>query len=83
MVAIATNIDGFIGCGELDVLPKMRGLLVHRFGDSQVQEKSSVHARMDVSLANDFSIQLTQDKRATVHIHLASFSRGSSTFVVL
>ena len=54
MGALATQVGDVLGCGEPDILLKVRKYLGRRFEGLQVQAQSFVHVGMGMSLANDF-----------------------------
>ena len=58
--AFATHTDDISGFREYDLLAKVRGFLVKRFGGMQVQEGSFVHVGMKLAQEEDFSVTLTQ-----------------------
>ena len=58
--AFTTHIDDILGCGEPDVLPKIRGFSEQRFGAMKLQENSSVHASVGLNQEANFSATLTQ-----------------------
>ena len=62
--AITAHIGDTIGCGEPDIPSRVRGPSVHRFQDSKGQGKPSAHVVVELSQANDFLAQLTQDEFA-------------------
>ena len=61
----ATHIDGILGCGESDVLAKMRVLLERCFGGLKLQESSFDHVGMELAQDHTFSVTLTQGDFAT------------------
>ena len=60
--AIATPIDGNLGCGESDVSSKTLVFSGRRFGALRVEDKSVEHVGMTVSQEQDFSVKSTQEK---------------------
>ena len=58
--AFATHIDDIPGCGEPDVLAKMRICPEQRFGALKLQEPSFVHVGMELAQDAVFSATLAQ-----------------------
>ena len=58
--AFATHIDEIIGCGEPNVLLKIRGFPEHRFGAMRLQENSFAHVGVKLKQDANFSVALTQ-----------------------
>ena len=58
--AFTTHTDDVSGCGECDLLAKVRKFSENRSGGVQVQDGSFVHVGMTVSLEKDFSVTSTQ-----------------------
>ena len=58
--ASATHIDDILGCGEPDVLTKMRNFSGQRFGKLGLQEESFAHVGMELVWDSTFSAALTQ-----------------------
>ena len=58
--AIGARVDDILGCGEPDVLPKVRRFSAPRFGGLYVQEKSFAHVGAGLPQATDFSAQSAQ-----------------------
>ena len=57
--AFATHIDDILGCGEPDVLPKIRRFPGQRFGAMKSQENSFVHVGAELNQEATFSVTLT------------------------
>ena len=55
-----THIDDILGCGEPDVLPKIRGFSGQRRGAMKLQENSFVHVGVGLRRDADFSATLAQ-----------------------
>ena len=64
MGAFATHIDDILGCGEPDVLPKIRGFSEQRFGAMKLQENSFVRVGVELNQEANFSVTLTQEEFA-------------------
>ena len=62
--AFTTRIDDILGCGEPDVLPKIRDFPERRFGGLKLQESSFAHVSMELVQAADFPVTLTQGEIA-------------------
>ena len=62
--AFTTHIDDILGCGEPDVLPKIRRFPEQRFSAMKLQEKSFVHVGMESNQEANFSVTLTQEEFA-------------------
>ena len=60
MGVFTTNIDDILGCGEPDVLPKIRGFSEQRYGAMKLQENSFVHVGVELKQDTNFSATLTQ-----------------------
>ena len=60
MGELATHIDDIWGCGECDLLSKVRGFSEKRSGGMKVQEGSFVHVGMELAQEKNFSATLTQ-----------------------
>ena len=58
--AFTAHMEDILGCGEQDVLNKIRQLSGEQFGKLQLQESSFVHAGLGLSRESDFSVILTQ-----------------------
>ena len=57
--AVTTHIDDISGCGEPDLLLKVRCILEKRFDKLVVQGKFFVRVGMELGQQQDFSITLT------------------------
>ena len=55
-----THIDDILGCGEDEVMTKLREFLEIRFGELKVQESKFVHVGMELEQDATFSATLTQ-----------------------
>ena len=62
--AFATHIDDILGCGEPDVLPKIRRSSGQRFGAMKLQETSFVHVGVELNQNANFSAALKQEEFA-------------------
>ena len=62
--AFTDYIDEILGCGEPDVLRKIRDYLAQRFSESKLQESSLVHVGIESEQDDNFSAPLTQDEFA-------------------
>ena len=58
--AFTTHIDDVLGCGETDVLTKIRHFRETRFGTTKLQEDSFVHNGMELARDRNFSATLTK-----------------------
>ena len=58
--AFAAHIDATLGRWEPDALSETQTSLEARMGKLEIQESPSVHVRMEVSQAIDYSSRLTQ-----------------------
>ena len=62
--AFITHIDDILGCGEPDVLPKIRGSSGQRFGELKLRESPFANVGMELAQESDHSAALTQDESA-------------------
>ena len=58
----ATRVDDILGCGELDVPPKIRAFLDYRFGAMGAQDSSSARVGVEVPHESDLSAKQTQEE---------------------
>ena len=58
MAVFTTHIDDILGCGQPDVLPKIRAYLGQRFGELQLRESSFVGEGTDSVQESDFPVTL-------------------------
>ena len=61
MVAITTHVGDISGCGEPDLLLKVRRSLGHRLGKMKSQETSIVRARAELAQEDEFSVTWTRE----------------------
>ena len=60
MGVFATHVYDMLGCGQPDVLLKIRGFSEQRFGAMKLQENSFVHVGVELNQEANFSATLTQ-----------------------
>ena len=69
---MTTHIDDLLGCGEQDILDKMRKLLSIRFGPVEIQQDTFTHIGMDIIQKSDGSVEVTQKNFADMLCMIAT-----------